>query len=164
MIVKGEFREDLYYRLNVMTISLPPLRKRKEDISLLTEHFIKKINSRLNKNIEGISKESLLQLQDYNSPGNIRELENIIERAINMCDDRLLSPIDFPVYLTNIGRKTEGLINLVDGELLPLEEYEKELINLAMKKYKSFNKAGKALGLTHRTVSLKCIKYGIEIS
>ena len=69
---------------------------------------------------------------------------------------------ELPCYIANIKPISEGLINLVNGEILPLEEYEKELIALAMKKYKSFNKAGKALGLTHRTVSLKCRKYGIR--
>jgi PAS domain S-box-containing protein len=163
MIKKGEFREDLYYRLNVMTISLPPLRNRKEDISLLTEHFISKIGKRLNKPVEVIDKESLLHLQEYNWPGNIRELENIIERAINMCDGRIITAKDLPTYLSNTSPKKEGLINLINGQLLPLEEYEKELIEIAMKKFKSYNQAGKALGLTHRTVALKCQKYGIQI-
>lgn len=161
MIKKGEFREDLYYRLNIITISLPPLRNRKEDINLLVEHFIKKINKKLNKNIKGIDKESLIYLQEYNWPGNIRELENVIERAMNMCEGEIITVRDLPFFLTNTVSRNEGLINLVNGNLLPLEEYEKEIISMAMKKYKSYNKAGKVLGLTHRTVALKCEKYGI---
>lgn len=162
MLKSGEFREDLYYRLNVITISLPPLRERKEDINLLTEYFINKLSTALNKKIYHIDSDAIICLQDYNWPGNIRELQNIIERAINLCDNNSITIKDLPLFITNIKPTSEGLVNLVNGELLPLEEYEKELIKIAMKKYKSFNKAGKVLGLTHRTVSLKCEKYGIK--
>lgn len=162
MLKSSDFREDLYYRLNVITISLPPLRERKEDINLLTEYFINKLSATLHKNITHIDKDAIQYLQDYNWPGNIRELQNIIERAINLCDNSSITLKDLPFYITNIKPSSTGLVNLVNGELLPLEEYEKELIKIAMKKFKSFNKAGKALGLTHRTVSLKCEKYGIK--
>lgn len=164
MLKTGEFREDLYYRLNVISISLPPLRDRKSDINLLTEYFIKNLSKSLNKKITGISSDCLDKLSEYHWPGNIRELQNIIERAINICDDSIITSKDLPFYITNSTPSSESLINLVKGELLPLEEYEKELIALAMKKYKSYNKAGKALGLTHRTVALKCQKYGIDIN
>lgn len=162
MIQEGEFREDLYYRLNVMSILLPPLRDRSEDISLLADGFINKFNKRLSKNIRGIDNEAILCLQHYKWPGNIRELENLIERAMNMCDETILGTEDFPLYVTKKSSEAGSLINLVDGEVAKFEEYEKELIAAAMKKYKSYNKAGKALGLTHRTMSLKCEKYGIE--
>lgn len=164
MIKENTFREDLYYRLNVINIMLPPLRNRKEDINLLVEHFIEKMNNKLGKNIIGIDNKSLLYLQDYHWPGNIRELENIIERAINMCEGVKITEIDLPFYIKNEASSSESLINLNNGELQPLEQYEKEIIALAMKKYKSYNKAGKALGITHRTVSLKCKKYGIDIN
>jgi len=162
MLKSCDFREDLYYRLNVISISLPPLRERKEDINLLFEHFINKLSTTLNKKITHIDKDAIQYLQSYNWPGNIRELQNIIERAIILCDNSSITSKDLPLYITNIKQSSEGLINLVNDEILPLEEYVKELITLAMKKYKSFNKAGKALGLTHRTVSLKCEKYGIK--
>ncbi|OPJ57557.1 sigma 54-interacting transcriptional regulator [Clostridium oryzae] len=161
MLKSGEFREDLYYRLNVITIMLPPLKSRKEDICELTEYFIKKINKKLDKNIKGISKEALNYLHDYNWPGNIRELENIIERAINMCESSVITEKDLPIYLTNIIPQKEYTLSFSDGDLLTMKEYEKEIISAAMKKYKSYNKAGKVLGLTHRTISLKCEKYGI---
>lgn len=162
MMKNGDFREDLYYRLNVINITLPPLKERKEDISLLVEHFIQKLNTKLNKNIKGITNDCIIYLEKYHWPGNIRELENIIERAINMCDGNLITLKDLPFHIRSIDNKEENLINLVNGELLPIEEYEKEIIKIAMQKYKSFNKAGKALGITHRTVSLKCQKYGIK--
>jgi PAS domain S-box-containing protein len=163
MIKTGEFREDLYYRLNVISLSLPPLKDRRQDINLLSEHFIRKLSSSLKKIVIGIDSQCLKYLQEYHWPGNIRELENIIERAINMCEGSIITSKDLPFFITNIKPNNEGLINLKNGELLPLEEYEKELIALAMKKYKSYNKAGKALGVTHRTVALKCEKYGIEV-
>jgi transcriptional regulator with PAS, ATPase and Fis domain len=161
MIEKGEFRGDLYYRLNVITVQLPPLRNRKEDICLLVEHFISKINRKLEKDIQGINKEAIADLQDYNWPGNIRELENIIERAINMCEGTIITEKDLPTYLTNIIPKKEGNIKQVNGDMSTMEEYEKEIIALAMSKYKSFNKAGKILGLSHSTIAAKCEKYGI---
>jgi PAS domain S-box-containing protein len=163
MIKTGEFREDLYYRLNVISLSLPPLKDRRQDINLLTEHFIRKLSSSLKKIVIGIDSQCLKYLQEYHWPGNIRELENIIERSINMCEGSIITSKDLPFFITNIKPNNEGLINLKNGELLPLEEYEKELVALAMKKYKSYNKAGKALGVTHRTVALKCEKYGIEV-
>lgn len=164
MIKTGDFREDLYYRLNVITIPLPPLKKRKEDINLLVEHFIKKLSLKLNKPIHSIDSESLQYLENYHWPGNIRELENIIERAINMCDNNIIIAKDLPMYITNLVPKNKGLINFKENEeLMKLEDYEREIITLAMKKYKSYNKTGQVLGITHRTVSLKCKKYGIEI-
>ncbi len=162
MLEEKTFREDIYYRLNVISIHLPPLRNRKEDISLLVEHFVNKLNSKLNKNIIGIDGECLMLLQEYNWPGNIRELENIIERAMNLCEGKIITSEDLPYYINSNYTKQEQLINTVDGEVLPFEEYEKEIIRLAMEKYKSYNKAGKALGLTHRTISLKCKKYNIN--
>lgn len=162
MMKSGEFREDLYYRLNVISIHLPPLRQRKEDINLLLEHFIEKISNKLNKKISGISPDVMPYLQNYDWPGNIRELENVVERAINMCDGDFITLKDLPFYINSPTKENSPLVNISEGELKTMEEYEKEIISLAMKKYKSFNKAGKALGLTHRTVSLKCKKYGID--
>ncbi len=162
MIKESKFREDLYYRLNVISIILPPLKNRKEDINILVEHFIHKINIKLGKNITGINQKSLMNLQKYHWPGNIRELENVIERAINLCETKVITEFDLPFYIKNEELEMDSLINLKNGELEPLENYEKEIITLAMQKYKSFNKAGKALGITHRTVSLKCKKYGID--
>ncbi|MEQ8153652.1 MAG: sigma 54-interacting transcriptional regulator [Clostridiaceae bacterium] len=161
MIKKGEFREDLYYRLNVLTIQLPPLRDRKEDIPYLVESFIQRINAKLCKNIKGIDKDALSALINYSWPGNIRELENIIERAINLSDHEIISSEDLPYHLRAESPKKSSFLPLDEDTLLPFEEYEKIIIEKAMKIYGSYNKAGKALGLTHRTISLKCKKYGL---
>lgn len=162
MLEENTFREDLYYRLNVIGINLPALRERKEDIPDLVEHFIKKLNNKLNKNILGISNDALNLLQLYQWPGNIRELENIIERAMNFCDEKYISSFYLPSYFKSNETSSKD-INIDKDNILPFEEYEKQIIKMAMEKYKTFNKAGKALGLTHRTISLKCKKYNIDI-
>jgi DNA-binding NtrC family response regulator len=92
LVKQGLFREDLYHRINVFPITLPPLRERKEDIELLAEHFVKKFNSELGKNISGISKEAMQMLLDYSWPGNVRELKNCIERAAILTDSEFISP------------------------------------------------------------------------
>ncbi|AAK81028.1 transcriptional regulator with PAS, ATPase and Fis domain/phosphotransferase system HPr-like phosphotransfer protein [Clostridium acetobutylicum] len=163
MLKTGEFREDLYYRLNVLSIFLPPLRKRKEDINLLVEHFINNISKKLNKPVKKIEESCLSCFMNYNWPGNIRELENIIERSINMCDDGVIMLKDLPFYITNIAPQND-IVKIDDNSpLLKLEDYEKIILTIAMKKYKSYNKVGKILGITHRTVSLKCKKYNIDV-
>ena len=162
MIKEKTFRQDLYYRLDVIGINLPALRERKEDIPDLVEYFIKKLNIKLNKNILGISNDALNLLQQYQWPGNIRELENIIERAMNFCDEKYISSFYLPSYLKPT-IENPNKFDLDKDNILPFEEYEKQIIKMAIEKYKTFNKAGKALGLTHRTISLKCKKYNIDV-
>ncbi|WP_125151995.1 sigma 54-interacting transcriptional regulator [Clostridium rectalis] len=172
MIKKGEFREDLYYRLNVIPIILPPLRERKEDIPLLIEHFINKIKG--NNKIEGINRQAINILINYNWPGNVRELENVIERVLALTDNKIISVEDLPLYIKENKQKQvyfeeeedykkESIINIIkEEEILPMREYEKIIIGKALEKYGSFNAAGKALGITHRTVAMKARQYGIE--
>jgi len=115
-VKKGSFREDLYYRLSVIPISVPPLRERKEDIPYLVEHFVKKYTSRFGKEVK-ISKELISRLMDYNFPGNVRELENLIERLIALSDDKgeiKLQMLD--IFLRSDKREQETGI-------MPLEEY-----------------------------------------
>ena len=163
MVKEDRFREDLYYRLNVIPITLPPLSERKGDIPLLVEHFIDKICKRENMPAKKVSADVFRYLENYHWPGNIRELENIIERALALSDDNELDVASLPKYIIGIGEGSrKELINLVNNELATLEAYDKSIIEIALKKYKSFNKAGKMLGITHRTVSLKAKKYGIK--
>ena len=98
-IAAGGFREDLYYRLNVVPMRLPPLRERREDVPLLVQHFVRKFDARLSKNVTRIEPEALQILIDHPWPGNIRELENVIERAVLFCDGDALRPIDLPSEL-----------------------------------------------------------------
>jgi two-component system response regulator AtoC len=99
-IAAGAFREDLYYRLNVVPIRLPPLRERREDVPLLVSHFVKKFDARLRKNVTRIEPEALEVLVNHPWPGNIRELENVIERAVLFCDGDALRPVDLPSELS----------------------------------------------------------------
>jgi two-component system, NtrC family, response regulator AtoC len=99
-VEKGTFREDLFYRINVMTIHLPPLRERRGDIPLLTGYFIDLFNRKLNKEIEGLSSEATPLLMEYAWPGNVRELENVMERAVLLAPGRWITPAEFPTHMT----------------------------------------------------------------
>lgn len=160
-IKNGTFREDLYYRLNVIPIFLPPLRDRREDIPILADSFIKKINKKLNKNVKFITNNAIRTLMHYDWPGNIRELENIIERCITLCDGDYIDFDDLPSYVKNEKERVqEDIIYLgKDYNLEKMEDYEYKIIKAALIKYKSFNKTGKALGLTHKTIASKARKF-----
>ncbi|MBB6218851.1 phosphotransferase system HPr (HPr) family protein [Anaerosolibacter carboniphilus] len=160
MVAKGIFREDLYYRLNVIPINLPPLRERKGDIPQLAEHFIEKICKRENIETKEITRKALNALESYDWPGNIRELENIIERGLALGEGSELCEDALPSYIR--GKEnihSQELINLIHDDVAPLEVYEKQIIQRALEKHKTFNRAAKALGITHRTVALKARKY-----
>ncbi len=167
MVLHGEFREDLYYRLNVIPILLPPLRERVEDIPLLVDYFLHKVTAEQSKTITGIAGEALTGLMAYRWPGNVRELENVIERMVTLSDTAVLTAADLPLYLregseaaSNTSQYRIGTV-YDSAAILPWVEYEKQIITLALAKYGSFNAAGKALGLTHKTVAAKAQKYGI---
>ncbi len=161
MVLKGKFREDLYYRLNVAPIEIPPLRERKEDIQLLVDNFVKALNKSLNKNIRYIDKKFINKLLKYNFPGNIRELQNIIERTMNLCSDNILSDknlsINTNITLNNDKNNDSGALLLQDI----VEKAEKCAIQKVMNEYKSLRKVGKVLGVSHTTVMNKIKKYGI---
>jgi len=162
MMEENLFREDLYYRLNVIPIILPSLKERKVDIPLLVDHFIKNISEKLNKEVAEITNDALEILVNYNWPGNVRELQNIIERAINFTDDKRITADNLPTYINNNYKAGRSLVSLTaEGEVASLEDYEKEIIRLALKKHGSFNASGKALGITHKTVASKARKYGL---
>jgi DNA-binding NtrC family response regulator len=162
-IQQGKFREDLYYRLNVVTISLPPLRERKEDISPLVEHFLKKYNLENKKNITSLSKEVRELLMNYHYPGNVRELENIIERAVVLCRGETLAVQDLPLNLRE--SKTEAAWERVrESRNLPaaLEEIEGQMIADALEKSGGVQtKAAGELGISERVLRYKMKKYKI---
>ena len=108
-IAAGRFREDLFFRLNVIEIDVPPLTERIDDIPLLATYFIQKMNQELNKNVQGATAEVLHILQSYHWPGNVRELENVIERAMIFCDDTLLKPEHLPHFFSDQNREPMGL-------------------------------------------------------
>lgn len=165
LVRTGEFREDLYYRLNVIPIWLPPLRERKEDIPVLAEFFAQRICKELNIERVHIDKEAIRSLMYYNWPGNIRELENVMERTMVLLEGNTIRPNNLPKYICDqqdrILRQDTDASILISEDVLKWEEYEKAIIDRALKKYKSFNAAGKALGLTHNTISAKARKYNL---
>jgi two-component system NtrC family response regulator len=162
-IKDGTFREDLYYRLNVVTIKIPPLRERKEDVPLLVEHFTDLYCKENNREKLEVSKEAFDMLMKYNYPGNIRELENIIERAVVLTRGDLITLNDLPVQLR--GFKEELSRPVLGKGTLPeqVEAVEKELIYDALKESGgNQTKAGKLLGITERNLRYKLKKYNIK--
>jgi DNA-binding NtrC family response regulator len=164
-IRKGTFREDLYYRLNVVTISLPPLRERREDVLPLVDHFLKKYNRENQKTIAALSKEARDLLLRYDYPGNVRELENIVERAVVLARDSTLTMQDLPANLQE-GRREAGLEASTGGESLPrrLEGIERQMISRALERNGGVQtKAAEELGISERVLRYKLKKYKISV-
>ncbi len=164
-VKKGTFREDLFYRLNVLSIAIPPLRERSEDIPLLCDHFIKRFNTRLGKNITGIAPAALSRLLEYNWPGNVRELENAIERAVVLAEDALLLPDHFP---PEFGEKfgDDQLDEFFDGHSLKAAQklMEKKLITKALTKTDgNRTQAARLLEISHPSLLSKIKTYGIDL-
>lgn len=162
-IKSGKFREDLYYRLNVIAFKLPPLRDRKSDIPELAAYFIKKYNESFDKNIKGFSDEAMNMLMNYNWPGNVRQMEAVIERAIILSDGEV---IDIESLPTEIMTRPITLGNM-DFELpengISFEEFEKEMIIKAMAKSNGvLGRAANLLGMSYRTLQYRLNKFGIE--
>jgi DNA-binding NtrC family response regulator len=154
---QGRFREDLYYRLNVIEVRLPPLRERREDIPLLAEHFVQRISSELGKDISGISAAALNLLIAHDWPGNVRELENVIERAIVTCRNGMLDERDF-AWLPRAGQPQNW-----DVPDVPLGELERRAIVAALKrKNGNVKEASAALGIDRSTLYDKLKRYEIS--
>ncbi|MDT8903061.1 sigma 54-interacting transcriptional regulator [Anaeroselena agilis] len=164
MVAGDEFREDLYYRLNIIPIVLPPLWQRKEDIPLLVEHFLRSICAEQNKKLRGIKPDALEVLIKYRWPGNVRELANIMERMITLAEGPYIGIDDLPIYLRQelYAAVEEPGAFVSSDTVLPWEAYERIIIENSLRKYGTFNRAAKALGLTHKTVATKARKYGLE--
>jgi two-component system response regulator AtoC len=168
---KGLFREDLYYRLNVIPIFIPPLRDRPEDIGPLVDHFIKKYAEKNNREISGISAEAMDVLFHYLWPGNIRELENTIENAIVMCEGETIMAADLPGYLqartpadgSSTGRKETLQDNRGDSFKDQMQNYERKIIRRALENAKG-NKthAARQLGFSLRTLRNKLQKLKMQ--
>ncbi|MGA2782304.1 MAG: sigma-54 dependent transcriptional regulator [Smithella sp.] len=155
-IKEGTFREDLFYRLKVVTIALPPLRERKEDLRILINHFIDKFAAENGKNIQGLTAEARDLLLKYDYPGNVRELENIMERAVVIARDQYLTINDLPF--------NENTKKILSGPLREsVEELEKQLIVESMEKTQdNQTKAAEILGLSERMLRYKLKKYGLK--
>jgi transcriptional regulator with PAS, ATPase and Fis domain len=161
LISEGKFRDDLFYRLNVVKIDLPPLSQRREDIPLLIDAFIQKFNAKMGKQITGMSDEALRLLLRYDYPGNVRELENIIEHAFVLCGGNQIAIDCLPKELTGEQEKREPLVTLLE-EKTPLGRAEAEAIEATLKKYDGNRmKTARELGIDRTTLWRKIKKYGL---
>lgn len=165
MVNEGKFREDLYYRLNVIPIHLSQLCERKTDIPLLVNYFLKRFNQHLGRDVKGISQMAMDALVQYGWPGNVRELKNIIERVVVLTDEEYIDICDLPPCFHQGNRcepeETRFYGSISKEEIFPLEKYEKDIIRAALERYGSYSAAAKALGITHKTVAAKARKYGL---
>jgi two-component system response regulator AtoC len=155
-VASGQFREDLYYRLNVVTIELPPLRERKEDVPLLAQHFLKKFAVENQKEITGFSPEASDFLLKYDWPGNVRELENAIERAVILVKNSYIDAADMP----------QENLQLVQSAPVgkSLEEVEKEhILNILKESGGNYSKAARILGISRITLYNKAKAYGLDV-
>ena len=162
LVEKGQFREDLYYRLNVIPITLPALRQRKDDIPLLIDYMIKEYAHKLNKDVIGIEDDAKKTLIDYSWPGNVRELQNVIEYSINMSNSSLLN---LDIIPNNIKSKYYDEKSNKCEEIRTLEDLEKEEISKALNKFKHYKKdkelVAKSLGISRATLYRKLEKYNL---
>jgi DNA-binding NtrC family response regulator len=162
-IREGAFREDLFYRINVITMKIPPLRERREDIPLLIEHFIKRFARQNSRKIEGVSREARDLLIRYDYPGNVRELENIIERATVISRSSLLTLEELPFQEALCSAATAGKQNSEGSLQQAIESLERQMIGDALVQA-TFNQtqAAKLLGLSERMLRYKLKKYGLK--
>ncbi len=169
MVAEATFRQDLYYRLNVINIHAPALRDRKEDISLLAIHFLHKFNERLGRDVSSISAEALERLENYNFPGNVRELENIIERSMALEIGNSILPESLPPLVqTESGRKYASVHEIIitdDGVELDkiMDQIEKEMLLKAMHASGGVKKhAAKLLGISFRSMRYRAEKHNLN--
>jgi Nif-specific regulatory protein len=163
---KGKFREDLYYRLNVIPIRVPPLRQRKSDIPLLVDHFLKKFQKKRERRIKGFSPEAMDVLMSYSWPGNVRELENVIKRLTILCENEVVQLQDLPehIYRPEEAPKTQDLIQDRRIDLSEaVKDYEKRLILEALEKSNWVkSKAAKLLNINRTTLVEKMKRQNLE--
>ncbi|MFN3396018.1 MAG: sigma-54-dependent transcriptional regulator [Thermodesulfovibrionales bacterium] len=158
---EGRFREDLYYRLRVVTIELPPLRHRREDIPALVKHFIEKYNNEFGKRVKGIDSSAMKALSEYPWPGNIRQLESVIERAVLMCDSDTIKIEEIKTELKI--PMSSGILDFdLPDEGINFENLEKELLKKAMVKANNVAaRAARLLGMSYKTFWYRWEKFGL---
>jgi two-component system response regulator AtoC len=160
-IKAGTFREDLYYRLSVIPIHLPPLRERTGDIPLLANHFLRKHNQKGHREMTGISSRALKMLKDYAWPGNVRELEHTIERILILEDGAVIQPEHLPSFIS----QRQGELQVFCDENYTLEELEKRYIQFILRRTKGRRQeAARILGINRKTLSHKIEKYNLRVN
>jgi transcriptional regulator with PAS, ATPase and Fis domain len=166
---EGKFREDLFYRLSVIPILIPPLRERKEDIPVLVDHFIQRYNVQFRKNVKGITPDGLKLLMAYPWPGNIRELKNAVERAMILVDKDMIEVTQLPIRISepsggaSLSQPVGDQLVKLPPEGAGLDDVEKELIQQALQ-YANGNKtkASRLLKISRDTLRYKVQKHGLE--
>jgi DNA-binding NtrC family response regulator len=159
-IADGRFRQDLYYRLNVVRVSLPPLRARRDDIPALVNHFLRRYNRRFRRDVKGITPDALAALTAYEFPGNVRELENVVERAFAMGAREQITFADLPALGNAISIPATSAT--ASGTVPRLADVEKDLILRALAFYKDDKEAAaSALGISRRTIYRRLKEYGM---
>jgi len=159
LVREGRFRDDLYYRINVVTIQLPPLRERREDLPLLIDHFLRAFADKNGKSIRGLTREAREALLRYDYPGNVRELENLIERAVVLTRDDVIGLTDLPLTLEAQAAEPEGSAGLVAA----VEGLERRMIREALAKADGVQtRAAELLGIGERVLRYKLKKYGLS--
>ncbi|MFB3852973.1 MAG: sigma-54-dependent transcriptional regulator [Vicinamibacterales bacterium] len=166
LVAEGRFREDLYYRINVIPIHLPPLRERREDIPLLAGRFLERYRDKMGKNVAAISAEAMAYLVDYEWPGNVRELENVIERAVALEPSRAILPETLPAFVRNQAAERAGLTGDLPESGFDLEEHvntiEKHYIREALRRAGGVQvKAAELLGMKFRSFRYYAKKYNL---
>ena len=162
LVDEGKFREDLYYRLYVMTIEIPPLRERENDIEDLIRLFINKISGQIGKYVSKISDKAIELIKNHDWPGNVRELENVLERAINLTDGDTILPVHLPAYISQ--NKNKAVKQPLTSLKSIIEETEKEAIINCLKTTKGNKlKTAKRLNISRSSLYEKIERYGIEV-
>jgi DNA-binding NtrC family response regulator len=162
-IKKGAFREDLFYRLNVIRINLPPLRERGSDVKTLAEFFVKKYSQLSGIEIVGISRPAIKVLLNYAWPGNVRQLESVIERSVLMAESNYIEPDDLPAEISAAAPLMGGVSFELPPDGIAIEELEKGLIIKAMERAEwVIGKAAPLLGMSYKTLQYRLDKFGIE--
>jgi DNA-binding NtrC family response regulator len=163
MVSDGRFRDDLYYRINVLSIDVPPLRERRDDIPVLIDYFLKKHTKNTSRLVTGLTPETKKLMNDYSWPGNVRQLESAIERAILLSEGDLITVEDLPTEVRQeVGPASDGTFKL-PAEGINFEDVERNLITQAMEQTDyNITKAAKLLGLTFRTLQYRLEKFGIK--
>ncbi len=161
LVADNEFREDFYRQLNIFKIQVPPLRDRMEDLPLLSEHFIRKFNRQRGKEVQGLSEEALEILMRYDYPGNVLELENIIEYAFILCSKGPILPQHLPAKFQRKSETGQILVNQETGEPMTLEEIEKHSIIAALTRnnFRTMQTC-RELGISKDTLRRKIKVYG----
>ena len=167
LVKEGKFRDDLYYRLNVVRITLPSLKERQDDIPMLAHHFLQKWSAGATRAVRGFHPDTIEHLKQYRWPGNVRELENAIERAISLSHGPLLTPEDMPAAIRQAERHPELKANSMesgDDVYLTLEEVEKRHLVRVLKETKGNKvKAAKILGIDRRTLYRMAERFGLDL-